>query len=133
MPYEFVIDVPNNVIRETWTGSATMAQLKESSRQEWAHPDYHQDMNMLSDFRRCIVEITVEEMWGYVSWFGQQESLRRHALVVAREVGFGLARMFSSISEGQKHYSESLQVFYDYAEAEAWLVSARTPKPKDSP
>ncbi|HTE40920.1 MAG TPA: hypothetical protein VK629_08815 [Steroidobacteraceae bacterium] len=124
MPYQFVIDKAAKVVRETWTGVVTVADLKESSRAEWAHPDFQKDLNMISDFRRGSVEISTEEMWGLVSWFGQSEWVGKHALVVSREVGFGLARMFSTISEGQKHYSDSLQVFYSYEDAEKWLADS---------
>jgi hypothetical protein len=124
MAYQFVIDSVANVVRETWTGVVTVGDLKDSSRQEWAHPDFHKELNMISDFRMASVEISTEEMWGLVSWFGQSEWVGKHALVVSREVGFGLARMFSTISEGQKHYSDSLQVFYSYEDAEKWLADS---------
>jgi hypothetical protein len=132
MPFKFEIDKAANTVRETWTGNVTLAELKDSTRQEWAHPDFHPDMHMLSDFRSCVVEISTEQMWGFVSFMSQQDTKGRHALVVSREVGFGLARMYSSISEGLTHNADKLQVFYDYAEAEAWLKGARAQPAMDS-
>jgi hypothetical protein len=132
MPFQFEIDTAANIVRETWTGNVTLAELKDSSRKEWAHPDFHPDMHMLSDFRSCVVEISTEQMWGFVSFMSQQDTKGRHALVVSREVGFGLARMYSSISEGLTHNADKLQVFYEYADAEAWLKSERAQPAMDS-
>jgi hypothetical protein len=122
MPFEFVIDPAANVIRETWSGNVDLAQLKESCRQEWAHPDYQKRLHMISDFSRANVDLSSSDMWTFVRWFGQNESLGKFALVVSREVGYGLARMFSLISEDSKQYSDSMQIFYSYADAEAWIV-----------
>jgi hypothetical protein len=123
MPFEFVIDTHAKVIRETWTGIVDLAQLKDSCRQEWAHPDYRKNLHMLSDFSLANVEMTTSEIWTFVRWFGAQESVGKHALVVSREVGFGLARMFLSISEDTKKHFDSMHIFYSLAEAEAWVVS----------
>jgi hypothetical protein len=123
MPFEFVIDKQAKVIRETWTGSIDLAQLKDSCRQEWAHPDYQRQLHMLSDFSRAQVDVTSNEIWTFVRWFGAQEALGKHALVVSREVGFGLARMFSSISEDAKKHFESMRIFYSTDAAEEWLVN----------
>src|SRR5215510_10408365 len=118
MPFQFVIDKDSQTIRETWTGNVSLAELKESSRQEWAHPDYHKDLHMICDFRNCVVDITTEQMWGLVSWMSQQESKGCLAIVVSRDVSFGLARMYASINEGLTHASDKLQVFYDYSDAD---------------
>ncbi len=126
MSFEFVIDTDAQIIRETWTGSIDLPQLKDSSRQEWAHRDYQKHLHMISDFRAAVVELTSSEMWTFVRWFAQTESLGKFALVVSREVGFGVARMFSSISEDTK-YSDSMRVFYSLEAAEAWILSNETP------
>ena len=122
MPFEFSIDTTANVIRETWSGNVDLAQLKESCRQEWAHPDYQKRLHLISDFGGATVNLSSSDIWNFVRWFGQNESLGKFALVVSREVGFGLARMFSSISEDSKQYSESMRIFYSSAEAEAWIT-----------
>src|SRR4051812_35240223 len=120
MPFEFEIDTAAGVIRERWSGNVDLAQLKESCRQEWAHPDYRKHLHMICDFSGTTVNLSSSDIWTFVRWFGQNESLGKFALVVSREVGFGLARMFSSISEDSKQYSESMQIFYSAADAEAW-------------
>ena len=121
MPFTFVIDKHLNAIRETWTGNVTLQDLKESSQEEWSHPDYQKHLHMICDFRQATVSMSMGEVWTFVNWFGQNESLSKHAIVVTREVGYGLARMFSSISEGTKQHSDSLRIFQSYEEAEKWI------------
>ena len=123
MPYQFVIDKSAGIIRETWTGSVNLQQIKESCHEEWSHPDYHKDMHMISDFRDAKVELSSSELWMFVRWFGQQESLGKHAMVVSREVGYGLARMFSSISEGKQNYADALRIFHSLEDANEWIAS----------
>lgn len=121
MPFEFVIDTEANVIRETWTGSVDLLQLKESCRKEWADPNYQKHLHMISDFTNARVDISATDIWSFVRWFSGQESLRKHALVVSREVGYGLARMFSSMSDDSKQYSQAMRIFYSTDSAEEWI------------
>src|ERR1044071_7855505 len=123
MPFQFVIDIPANLIRETWTGSVGLQQLFESCQLEWADPAYHKDMNMLSDFRAAKLEVSHEELRGFADFMGRQEAVQRHAIVVSRQVGFGVARMFTSLSEASSPYWNSLRVFFDFDEAERWVAS----------
>jgi hypothetical protein len=124
MAFEFVIDCASNTIRETWTERVDFAQLKESSRQEWAHPDYRTGMHMICDFRLAKMDLTADEVWEFASWFGERESVTKHAIVVSREAGFGMSRMFASISAtpaaGQEH-GDHVRVFYSLEAAEAWI------------
>jgi hypothetical protein len=122
MPFEFEIDTAAKVIREKWSGDVDLAQLKESCRQEWAHPDYQKNLHMICDLSGTTPNLSSNDIWTFVRWFGQNESLGKFALVVSREFGFGLARMFSSISEDSKRYSESMRIFYSSTEAEAWIA-----------
>jgi hypothetical protein len=121
--FQFVIDVPANLIRETWSGPVNLQQLFDSCHLEWAHPNYRKQMNMLSDFRTAKLEISHEELRGFADFMGRQEAVQRHAIVVSRQVGFGLARMFTSLSEASSPYWDSLRVFFDFDEAERWVVA----------
>jgi hypothetical protein len=125
MAYEFVIDTAANIIRETWTGRVDLAQLKQSSREEWEHPDYRKNMNMIVDFRQAKMDITADDVWEFATWFNQRESLTKLATVVSREVGFGMLRMFASIStaSGGGVNDNNVRIFYSLAAAEAWIAS----------
>jgi hypothetical protein len=123
MPFQFVIDLRANLIRETWSGSVNLEQLFDSCQLEWADPNYRKQMNMLSDFRAAKLEISHEELRGFADYMGRQEAVQRHAIVVSRQVGFGVARMFTSLSEASSPYWNSLRVFFDFGEAERWLTT----------
>jgi hypothetical protein len=127
MAFDFTIDVPANLIRETWTGRIDLAQLYESCRLEWAHPDYRRNMNMISDFRAAQIEITEQELGEFAQFMGQEEAVQRHAIVVRREAGFGLVKVFEMLSESTSPYWESLRVFFDYKNGEVWVLSGLPP------
>ena len=112
MPFVFVIDGAGNQIRETWTGTVTAAELRESCRQEWADPAYRRGMDMLSDFSQATLDITHDELRRFAQFIGQQEAVRRHAIVVGRLVGtqreqiavlkaYGYGRLELSLHYGQ--------------------------------
>jgi hypothetical protein len=122
MPFNYVIDVPANLIRETWVGAVSLENLFESCKLEWADPAYRKEMSMLSDFRAAKLEVSHEELRGFVDFMGRQEAVQRHAIVVSRQVGFGVARMYTSLSEASSPYWNSLRVFFDFAEAERWVA-----------
>jgi hypothetical protein len=123
MPFQYVIDIPANLIRETYSGSVSLQQLFELSQLEWADPNYRKQMNMLSDFRAAKLEVSHEELRGFADYIGRHEAVQRHAIVVSRQVGFGVARMFTSLSEASSPYWNSLRVFFDFDEAERWVAS----------
>ena len=123
MPFQYVIDIPANLIRETWSGSVSLQQLFDSCQLEWADPSYRKQMNMLSDFRAAKLEVSHEELRGFADYMGRQEAIQRHAIVVSRQVGFGVARMYTSLSEASSPYWNSLRVFFDFDEAERWLTT----------
>jgi hypothetical protein len=122
MAYQFVIDPAANVIRETWTGRVDLEQLKQSSREEWAHPDYRKNMDMIVDFREARMDITPDDVWEFAEWFNPRESLGKLATVVSREASFGILRMFGSISENMSAEQNNVRVFYSLAAAEAWIA-----------
>ena len=122
MPFVFVIDGAGNQIRETWTGTVTADELRESCRQEWADPAYRRGMDMLSDFSAATLDVSHDELRRFAQFIGQQEAVRRHAIAVGRQVGYGVARMFGSLSEVSSPYWSSLRVFNSLEEAARWLA-----------
>lgn len=127
MAFEFTIDVSANLIRETWTGRADVAQHYESCWQEWAHADYRRNMNMISDFRNAELAVTRSELGEFAQFMGKEEAVLRHAIIVKRQAGFGLARIFEMLSQSSSPYWESLRVFFDYRNGEVWVMSGLPP------
>ena len=127
MAYEFHIDLPAGIIRETWTGTLDYAELVESCRAEWKHPDYRPGLFVLSDFRRARARLTADEALQFASWFSNDEAPPRHAIVVRRELGMDLASMFSMIRESHKPETERTRIFFSYTAADLWLTTQDVP------
>jgi hypothetical protein len=125
MPYIFLIDKKDNVIRETWTGIFDLAQLKDSCYAEWSHPDYRRGLNILSDFRQAIGRVSVDEVLQFASWFSNDDAPTRHAIVVRRERALDFAGMFSMIRDSDRPHDSQTRLFFSYAEAEAWVTGHR--------
>ena len=121
MPFSFEIDTAAGVVREVWSGKVDMAEIKDSCIKEWAHRDYRRRMPMISDFRQASSTIESKDVAQFAIWFGDKDPPSRHAIVVARERGFGFAKMFGLMSDAAKNESNTTKVFYKYDEAEAWL------------
>lgn len=122
MAFTFLIDKSAGVIRETWTGTVDLEQLEQSCRQEWAHPDFHPRLKLMSDFSAAEAAITADDVLRFASWFSGEEPPPKHAIVVARETGLTLASAFTMICETVKHpESTATRLFFSATLAERWL------------
>jgi len=121
MPFKFEIDTAAGVVRETWSGRVDLEQLKESCKQEWAHPNYRTRMPLISDFRKSISTIDPAQAVQFALWFGDKDPPSKHAIVVTRESGFGFAKMFALLSDAAKSETNATKVFYSYEAAEEWI------------
>ena len=122
MPYTFLIDSENNVIREKWRGTFDLDQLMESSCREWSHPDYRKGLNILSDFRRARAKLTADEMLKFASWFSNDNAPAKVAIVVRRQRALDFANMFSMIRECTEANQCGTRLFFSYHQAESWLL-----------
>jgi hypothetical protein len=129
MPYTFVIDKKDNVIRETWTGTLDLEQLIESCYAEWAHPDYRQGMAILSDFREARGSMSVDDVLKFASWFTIDNAPSRVAIVVRRERTLDFAGVFSLIQESDNRDNCQTRMFFSYVEANAWITSDSSKSP----
>jgi hypothetical protein len=124
MPFSFQIDIHTNLIRETWSGAVDIEQLRESCRQEWAHPAYRPGMPMISDFRDAEAMLSADEVLQFASWFSGEDKPSKHAIVVAREVGLDMASMYTLISDAAQSSDSSTQIFFSYSAAENWILGS---------
>jgi len=122
MPFTFHIDTQANVLRETWTGSVDLEQLRDSCRQEWAHPDYRLGMPMICDFRKAENKLSADEILQFASWFSCEDKPVRLAIVVARESGLDMANLYTLISDGAQNEPSTTQIFFSYNAAERWAI-----------
>jgi hypothetical protein len=124
MTYTFQIDKSARLVRETWTGTVTLAELQESSRAEWAHPDYSPGFSVISDFRLAVADITADEVLRFASWFSGEDTPRRHAIIIAKQSGLDMAGIFSMIRDSIGDEQKETQLFFSPAAAETWISQA---------
>jgi len=121
MPFSFLIDAGDGLIRETWTGSVDAEQLQESCRQEWAHPQYRQGMPLISDFRNAEGTLSADDVVQFASWFTCEDKPVRHAIVVSRQIELDMASIYSMIADGSGDPRSETQIFFSYTAAESWV------------
>ena len=129
MPYTFTIDQKENIIRETWTGTFDLEQLQDSCYAEWAHPDFREGLNMLTDLRLARGKVSADDVLKFASWFSNDYAPPRHAIVIRRERAFDFAGIFSMIrhtdNQSENPADNQTALFFSYAEAEAWVTGCR--------
>ncbi|HTE42663.1 MAG TPA: hypothetical protein VK629_17715 [Steroidobacteraceae bacterium] len=122
MPFTFSIDKAAGVIREVWTGRVDLAQLEESCRLEWSHPDYDRQFKLMSDFRASEADISADDVLRFASWFSGEDPPPKHAIVIARESGLALGGVFAMICDTVTHeHSQATRLFFSISTAERWL------------
>jgi hypothetical protein len=123
MPFSFEIDKRAGVIRETWTGPVDLAQLEESCRLEWRHPDYDKRHKLISDFREAQAALSADDVLKFASWFSGEDPPPKHAIIVARDTGLTLASAFAMICDSVQAQSRSAtRLFFSLSSAERWLA-----------
>lgn len=96
--------------------------LIEKLKDIYENPDYKPDMNVLWDIREAIISsffsADVQAVRDFVSKHWGTGGKSRAALVVSKDVDFGLARMYQILSESKT--LSPVQVFRDFDEALNW-------------
>jgi hypothetical protein len=119
------IDKEANLRLHTVTGAvekdAVLARLSEI----YSRSDFDPDMNVLWDLREADLSsfssADIETVRDFVGERWGTGGTSRAALIVSRDVDFGLSRMYQMLLEG--YTSSSVQVFRDYDEAFNWITS----------
>jgi hypothetical protein len=122
---EATVQIEDRFARVTLSGPIAIDKWKEAYHQLLSHPDFRKDMDTLWDFRAVeeIHTLQPSDMHAIareVTDRAEKRGAGRVALVMAREVDFGLARMYELMSDGLVPLS--IRVFRDLGEAEAWLT-----------
>ena len=124
MAYTFLIDKAARLIRETWTGEVTIADLEDSCRDEWEHPDYIPGMALISDFRESWSNISADEVLRFASWFSSEDTPRKHAIVVSTQRSLDLGGLFTMIRDTNGEDRKRTQLFFSYVAAESWVAQS---------
>lgn len=120
MPYTFSIHPEQNLIRQTLWGRVTVDELRDIATRIWAHPHHRPRMDVLADLRNAEVDVSYEQMTDYTRFLAGNSTIGRQAIVVTRQLEFGLARMYEQLTENHMLRAD-LRVFLDMEAAERWM------------
>jgi hypothetical protein len=120
MPFD--IQIRDNIIRLTYTGYVTKAELFASAQEiVRVEGTFERRPDQLTDLSGIVDRETNYET---LSTVASERRTRvfpnnwRLAMVAPTPLGFGLARMFKTLTESPQI---DIQIFQTLAEAEAWL------------
>jgi hypothetical protein len=122
MPFTYSIHLDQNLIRQTLWGAVTATELRDLAAAMWADPDYRKKLDILADLREAQIEIPYDQMVEYTQFLSGQSDIGRQAIVVGRQLEFGMARMYEQLTE-HGVVRKDLRVFFSLEDAERWLQS----------
>jgi len=125
MKFTTDIDKGTALRRHKVIGKLSKNKLLESLGKLYTAPDFQPDMDVLWDLREADLSVfstvDIELVRDFVGARWGTGGSSRAALVVSRDVDFGLSRMFEMLLES--HTTSKVQVFRDMDEALEWLGS----------
>lgn len=120
MKYEFFMDKDRNLLLERLEGEITFQNLRDAIQESFQHPDWRKDQNVLCDLREATLAISSDEMSSIVRSYSPDDQASKLAMIVSRDLEFGMSRMFEIISEDTTIWKE-YKIFSDITEAKQWL------------
>lgn len=105
---------------QKFSGEVTVKDIRNAISNSIARPDWPKNCDILSDFCEAQLDISYEEMEALARWHTKIDRVRKVALVVSGDLGFGLCKMYKCVSQNQGTWAE-LGVFRDLVEAKEWL------------
>ena len=122
MPVTYRIAPDERIVYLTTTGEAPFAEWREAVLSALSDPAYRQGFNFLSDRREQSDVPDAEFARAAAAFLGEHSAVIggcRWAAVAGRDALYGMARMFSTFSEGT---CISVAAFRDYGDARRWLA-----------
>ena len=122
MEHSFHIYNDRNLLVETWSGQLSLKDLMKAAPEVYAHPDYRQGLNIISDYRNAELQLSYGDIDVLAESFGKTEKWGKMAIVVNTDpVHFGLSRMYQSMTEFHRTHWLAYRIFTSMEEAEAWV------------
>jgi hypothetical protein len=126
MPITTHTDEPSGTTVITATGDLTFAEVHAALEERYRNPDFRPDQNVLWNLQDAALSAIstdeIQQVAGLVRKHWGIAGKPKAALVVGREVDFGLARMYelqmASESPGE------IRVFRDLEEAWSWMTAS---------
>jgi hypothetical protein len=122
LPFETTIDSETGFRTHVLTGQVSQEEIEEALEQVYVRPDFRPEADILCDLRgadlRRMSGGIIKGIVGFVSKHRSDYPGVRTAIVVGRELDFGLARMYEQRVEAS--YPADVRVFRDRDDAEIW-------------
>ena len=122
MQHRFVIRPELGMVFLEYFGKISSEALILGQHQVILHPDYRQSFNILADFRQAGLTLNSQEMQFAVDLLARNrdvsQQFSRLALLVKRDVDYGLCRMWSFLADAI--YAD-VAVFRNEKDAFAWV------------
>jgi hypothetical protein len=123
MTIEVEIDKKANLRKHKVTGILTLDALQNKLREIYEEPDYNPDMDVLWDLREADLSSfeadDVDKLSDMVSKFWGTEGKSRAALVVSKDLDYGLSRMYEMLLENR--ISSIVRIFREIDAALEWI------------
>lgn len=107
------------------TGAANVPLLKEMVEEVIKHPNWHEAIPGLIDFRGFsasgLSSDDVYELADVCRNLGRMLGSGNCALVMSKEIDFGLARMWQMMTEA--HVEMEIEIFKSIEEAREWILN----------
>ena len=132
MEYDLFIDKQINVLFERFRGKVTADDFREAIKESYRHPDWEKGQDVLCDIREAEFDMNYEKMSSAIRSFSPDDRSNKLALVVKRDLEYGMFRMFQALTEPTEIWRE-MKIFRDINEAKEWLgVPDSTQFPEDA-
>ena len=123
MPIETRIDTETGLRTHVLIGSVSQEEVEDALGEVYSRPDFLPDADTLCDLREAnlgqLSHTVIKSIADYVAKNRGAKSGARTAVVVGRDLGFGLARMYEQMLMASTDLR--VRVFRDTDEAMAWL------------
>ena len=121
MSITYTIDKNNRFIHRVVSGTVTSDEILAHITEILQHPDYQPGMKSLTELRAIQQSASPEDIRQIANFIlGRSKDVQggRAALVVTKDVNFGMARMMELLTESSPL---SIGVFRELTEAYEWL------------
>lgn len=122
MPISYQIDEEHNLVLTTGSGVITDEDILQHKNRLLSDPNFKPGMRELSDLRGIErLDVTpdgVMKMVQHDETHAPEVTAHRLAIVASKDVVYGMARMYQSLTE---QIVVNVRIFRDFEAARAWL------------
>ena len=122
---EINTEIKENIRWHTVKGVIDIAKLTDYLKQIYNSSNFDSNMdtfwNLLEADFSSVMSKDVQELSRFVREYWGKEGKSKSALIVPNDLGFGLSRMYETLSDAD--YSSEISIFKDIDEAKKWIKS----------